>query len=140
LKSLGAGLRAVIVTGPVDNASLADTRLALSTPVVTSFTHPLVCGAVFASHPLDLQTFADTSTGPNLAHVGPPAVNIEAKLISVNEVAMERGDNPTGELLVQGPSVGLPVPVPEIETQETWVRTGYGAIVQSNGTFKIAAP
>lgn len=174
LGPIGSSLRAVIVSGKhliillyavsiepprlghVPNDTLTPTRLALSINLVASYIHPLVCGAVFASHPLDLQSFANQPKGPNVAQVGPPAANVEVKLVNVDEADIEAGENPSGEvsfffflkcsdatpkqldlqLLVRGPSVGRPVPVPEGESDE-WVRTGTGAVVRPNGTFQV---
>ncbi|KZT44133.1 hypothetical protein SISSUDRAFT_977041 [Sistotremastrum suecicum HHB10207 ss-3] len=154
LGPIGSSLRAVIVSGKhliillyavsiepprlghVPNDTLTPTRLALSINLVASYIHPLVCGAVFASHPLDLQSFANQPKGPNVAQVGPPAANVEVKLVNVDEADIESGENPSGELLVRGPSVGRPVPVPEGESDE-WVRTGTGAVVRPNGTFQV---
>lgn len=67
--------------------------------------HPLVAGPVFASHPLDLQSFSDEASKANptflsIAHVGPPATNVEVKLAGVNDDAVESGADPVGEVSI----------------------------------------
>ncbi|TBU47951.1 acetyl-CoA synthetase-like protein [Dichomitus squalens] len=150
----GAGtVRAVIVSGgPLEAQNLTPARIALSVPVINAHSHPLVAGPVFATHALDLQTFptaspslsasaADAYAFTYLAPVGPPTVNVEVKLVGVDDAAVEDGGDPIGALHVRGPSVGRPLSVEE-ETQEEeergWRSTGERAKVAANGTFKVA--
>ncbi|TCD65411.1 hypothetical protein EIP91_002710 [Steccherinum ochraceum] len=149
----GAGtVRAVIASGgPLEASAITPARIALSIPVVNSYIHPAVTGPIFASHPLDLQTFPSippvqtASAAENYSFtydgaVGPPTVNIEAKLLGVNDPAVEGGSDPVGSLQVRGPSVGKLLYVDESEAEEErgWVDTGDRARVLTNGTFKIA--
>lgn len=138
-------LRAVVVSGgPLNAAILTPARVALSIPLVNSFTHPLVSGPVLASHLLDLQDFPALKDSL-VAHVGPPSVNIEAKLVDVDDDKVETGADPSGSLLVRGPSVGRVfgnedyVKIPSQEDEQGWVALGVRAKVQSNGAFKILA-
>ena len=114
-------------------------------------THPTVAGPVVASHPLDLQTFPATPSGSSAsaadkysftyqAPVGPPTVNIEVKLVGINDEAVESGADPIGSLLVRGPPVGklLHSDEPLEEEDRGWVETDERARVLTNGTFKIA--
>jgi len=149
----GAGtVRAVVVSGgPIEAQSLVPSRIALSVPLVNVHSHPLVAGPVFASHPLDLQTFtpavpeaqsagaADAYAFTYLAPVGPPSVNVEAKLFSVDDAAIEGGADPCGALYVRGPTVGtlLQPEIIESEDDERWVNSGERAKVSPNGTFKV---
>ncbi|KAH8107160.1 acetyl-CoA synthetase-like protein [Cristinia sonorae] len=150
----GAGtVRAIIASGePLEESAVTPARIALSIPVVNVYTHPAVSGPVFASHPLDLQTFpaippvpsataADNYAFTYESPVGPPTVNIESKLLGVNDAAVEGGSDPVGQLWVRGPSVGklLYVDEPEKEEDKGWVDTGDRARVLTNGTFKIAS-
>lgn len=96
---------------------------------------------MFASHPLDLQTFHTPPKGTNndvsaqVAHVGPPTVNVEVKLANVDDAAIEGGANPTGDVLVRGPSVTLPL---QADTKpHGWVKLEDRATAQTNGTFKV---
>lgn len=51
------------------------------------------------SHPLDLQTFpGDVEPRLTLAHVGPPAPNVEVKLVGVLESSVETGGDFVGEV------------------------------------------
>ncbi|KAJ2972277.1 hypothetical protein NUW54_g12305 [Trametes sanguinea] len=132
--------------------ALTPARIALSVPVINAHTHPLVAGPVFASHALDLQTFPTANPSPSssaadayaftyLAPVGPPSVNVEAKLAGVDDAAVEGGADPIGDLHVRGPSVGQPLSVeqePEEEELRGWRATGERAKVAPNGTFKVA--
>lgn len=143
--------------GNVDAQALTPARIALSVPLVNAYTHPLVAGPVLASHPLDLQTFplnaqnagqgrsaADSFAFAYTAPVGPPSVNVEAKLMGVDDAAVEGGADPVGDLYVRGPSVGNLLtsedsPVQEDNTEDRgWINTGDRAKVAPNGTFKVA--
>ncbi len=136
-------IRGVVVSdGPVPASLLTQARIAFSVPLVITYTHPLVAAPVLATHPQDVQTFAVTSD-QDIAPVGPPTVNIEVKLVDVDDGAVERGVDPEGELHVRGPIVGR-VPsladTPEVDeepkTEEPWVSIGNRARVQTNGAFK----
>jgi long-chain acyl-CoA synthetase len=136
-------LRAVVVSdGTVPASLLTKARIAFSVPLVIAHTHPLVSAPIFASHPHDVQTFAVTSD-QQPAQVGPPTVNIEVKLVDVDDVAVERGVNPEGELHVRGPIVGRLLAAAdsrevdqEPNDDEPWVSTGDRASVQTNGAFQ----
>jgi len=140
----GAGtLRCVVVSGgPLNAAILTPARIALSIPLVNTYTHPLVPGPVLASHPLDLQDFPGLKDAL-VAHVGPPSVNIEAKLVGLDDEKVENGADPLGNLRIRGPPVGKLlgnddyVSIPSEDDREGWVSTGVRAKVQSNGAFKV---
>ncbi|KAN0127527.1 acetyl-CoA synthetase-like protein [Lactarius tabidus] len=133
--------RAVIVSdGTVPARLLTPARVAFSVPLVIAHTHALVSAPILASHPHDMQTFALTSD-TELAHVGPPAVNIEVKLVGVDDEAVERGGDPSGVLHIRGPIVGQALTLTEDEEDAPkddgpWVSTGDQARVQTNGVFK----
>jgi long-chain acyl-CoA synthetase len=135
--------RAVIVSdGTVPAKLLTPARVALSVPLVVAHTHPLVSAPILASHPHDMQTFAITSDR-EYAHVGPPTVNVEVKLMGVDDGAVEKGEDPAGVLHVRGPTVGRlltlsdsPVEEKAPKDDESWVSTGDRARVQTNGVFK----
>lgn len=136
-------IRAVIVSeGTVPTSLLTPARIALSVPLVIAHTDPLVSAPIMATHPQDVQTFAATSA-QDFTHVGPPTVNIEVKLIGVDDGAVERGDDPEGVLHVRGPIVGRVLSIKdgqeaneEPKPEEPWVSTGNRARVQTNGAFK----
>lgn len=146
----GAGsLRAVIVSGgKLHQPFLTPARIAFSTPLVNAFTHPVVAGPVLASHPLDVQDFyipfvsnASPSDLPPVP-VGPPSINIEAKLVGVSDDAVENGGDPEGVLLVRGPSVGKLLGVEDYvdvtsNDDDTWVGTGMRAKVETTGAFRV---
>ena len=139
--------------GPLEAQNLTPARIALSVPVINTHSHPLVAGPVFATHPLDLQTFpaaapsgspsasaADAYAFTYLAPVGPPSTNVEVKLVGVDDAAVEAGGDPIGALHVRGPSVGRPLSVEEEAQEEEergWRSTGERAKVAANGTFKV---
>lgn len=103
--------------------ALTPARVALSIPLVNAFTHPLCAAPVLATHPLDLQDFARAATTSAFseklssdngtaaegyarsAPFGPPAVNVETKLVGVDDEAVENAMDPEGTLLVRGPPV-----------------------------------
>ena len=143
LGEAASSTRAVIVSdGTVPAKVLTPARVALSVPLVIAHTHPLVSAPILASHPHDMQTFAIISD-KELAHVGPPTVNIEVKLVGVDDATVEGGGDPAGVLHMRGPIVGRELTLsdsPEEEEapkdDEPWVSTRDQARVQTNGVFK----
>lgn len=142
----------ILYAGPLELSYITPARIALSVPLVNSYIHPLVTGPVLASHALDLQIFPSppqNNTDPFTftAHVGSPSINVEAKLINVQDQSVENGEDPIGVLLVRGPSVAKVLGVGEFSyievpsspsSDEGWVRTGGRARVLPNGAFKVA--
>lgn len=123
-------------------------RIALSVPIVNVVSHPLVSGPLLASHAFDLQDFppAKTASGALLpAHTGPPGVNVEVKLVGVDDEAVENGADPVGVVFVRGPPVGklvnvdgyVDVPSENVNEEERWTGIGLRARVQSNGSFVV---
>ncbi|KAJ2917592.1 hypothetical protein MD484_g2778, partial [Candolleomyces efflorescens] len=144
-----ATLRAVIVSGGSIEASLmTPARIALSVPVINVLSHPLVSGPVLASHAFDLQDFPAEKTKSHTtlpAHTGPPGINVEVKLVGVDDEAVEKGGDPVGVVFVRGPPVGKLVNVDGYENipsqttddEEGWTGTGLRAKVQTNGSFVV---
>jgi long-chain acyl-CoA synthetase len=134
------------VEGSLEAKIVEPARIAFSVPVVNAHVHPLVAGPVLATHPLDLQTFPISTADPFglSAPVGPPSMNIEAKLVEVDDDGIENGADPVGVLQVRGPPVGRLTGVVEesegavgVQAQDQWVDTGEKARVLRNGTFQI---
>ncbi|KAF5391337.1 hypothetical protein D9757_002044 [Collybiopsis confluens] len=125
----GAGtVRTVIVgEGSLRNQLLIPARVAFSCHVMNVLTHPAVVGPIFASNALDLQDFS-TKEEPlkRLAHVGPPTVSIEAKLVDVDDAKVEAGGDPSGILVVRGPPVGKQLSNDEIESASGYVTVRAG--------------
>jgi long-chain acyl-CoA synthetase len=125
---------------------LVPARIALSVPLIHTYTHPAVAGPVLATHPLDLQFFPARAGDAfaDVVPVGPASVNVEVKLAGVDDAAVEGGADPAGELCVRGPPVGRVVGVKGGKQEEDgdgdelgWVETGDRAQVHSNGSFKV---
>ncbi|KAF7970736.1 hypothetical protein HWV62_23128 [Athelia sp. TMB] len=146
-------VRAVVVSGgALDAGLLTPARIALSVPLVSAHTHPAAAGPLFASHPVDLQIFPASSDSADpfeaLAHTGPPACNVEAKLAGIADAAAEAGEDPVGLVMVRGPGVGAVmasgeasyIEVPGQRDEEAWVATGERGRVLANGAFKILPP
>ena len=74
---------------------MTSVRIALSLPFSHVFADPAVAGPVFSSHMLDMQAFPATESArdvsvaktplASVAHVGPPTINVEVKLVGVAE-------------------------------------------------------
>lgn len=142
-------------TGSLPAVLTTPARMALSVPLVNTFTHPLVAGPVLASHPFDLQDFTEEGVSSDKkGHVGPPSVNVEAKLTGVDDEKVENGGDPAGLLFVRGPPVGKIGNVDQNEdyvqvspteerrvrdenAEEGWISTGVRAQVQPNGSFIV---
>lgn len=80
-------------------------RIALSIPIVRALVHFRVAGPILATHPLDLQSFSNeteaASSGMPLdsyLHSGPPSLNVETKLVGVDDARIEAGEDPVGEV------------------------------------------
>lgn len=107
-------------------------------PFINAHIHASTSGPVFATHAFDLQSLPAAEGEP--AHVGAPSVNVEVKLVGVDDAAIERGNDPKGELAVRGPPVGahLSGDASSTETEDQgWVQTGEIARVMTNGAFRV---
>ncbi|KAF7338450.1 Acetyl-CoA synthetase [Mycena venus] len=131
----------IFPSGPLAADTVMPARVAFSVPVVNCYSHPLVAGPVLASHALDLQDL--TAEGVTVAHTGPPSINVEAKLVGVEDELVENGADPVGILMVRGPSVGRLasmetsyISIPSGE-DEGWIGSGLRATVQTNGSFRL---
>ncbi|KAF9653146.1 acetyl-CoA synthetase-like protein [Thelephora ganbajun] len=143
VKVLGEGagtLRALIATGGYTPAeTLTPARIAFSIPYVNAVSSDLACGPLFASYPHDLQIHPSSEEGgefENIAHVGAPTISLEVKLVSVDDVAIEEGKDPIGEVYVRGPPAGTLLGENN-QKGENWLPTGYRGKVQPNGCFKV---
>jgi long-chain acyl-CoA synthetase len=88
--------------GPLDTSVQIPVQIALSVPVSHIHLHLLSTSALFASHPYDLQIMsADESSRRVGWHYGPPTTNVEIKLTSVDEGAVEQGRDPEGLVRLQ---------------------------------------
>ncbi|KAB5594422.1 hypothetical protein CTheo_2199 [Ceratobasidium theobromae] len=137
-----ADLRAVVTAGESsDPSAQAICSIAMSVPIARAHIHPLAASPILASHPLDLQRHFPIAGGSRVSkdplHVGPPAPSVEVKLVGVSESDVEAGNDPRGELLIRGTSVGTPVSESTVPYPDGWLPTGERAVVQSNGTFKV---
>ena len=100
----------VFDTEVAEAKSLTPARLALSVPIVNAHEHPLVAGPVFFSHPLDFQELAGNGSVntefAGIAHVGPPSINVEAKIVGVDDATVEKGADPVGEVIESSCEIG----------------------------------
>ncbi|KAJ3781903.1 hypothetical protein GGU10DRAFT_93356 [Lentinula aff. detonsa] len=159
----GAGtVRTVIVGEGLLSANLlTPARVALSCPIIHTLTHPTVVGPAFALHALDLQDFstAEGDSTKSFAPVGPPTVSIEAKLLGVDDSAVEDGADPIGTLVVRGPPVTKQLSGEDLESSsgyvnvrtgestssgnadddDGWVNLGFKIRVLTNGSFRVVA-
>jgi long-chain acyl-CoA synthetase len=108
---------------------------------VNAHIHPMGAAPIFASHPFDLQTFpCENDHFGRLAFVGPPSINVEVKLVGVDDEAIECGKDPVGVLLMRGPPVGKglgAVDDVDMSDEQGWTGTGEKARVYTNGSFKV---
>ena len=137
------------VSGPFDADLMTPARIAFSVPILNVLSHPQVVGPVLASHAFDLQDFPpqkSESGTPLPAHTGPPGVNIEVKLVGVDDEAVESGSDPVGVLFARGPPVAKALNVEGLEgsyvdigsksdEDDGWVGLGVRAKMQSNGAM-----
>lgn len=84
--------------GPLGTSVQVPVQIALSVPVSHVHIHQLSTSALFASHPYDLQIMPEDQRG---LHYGPPTANVEIKLTSVDESAVEQGRGYEGLVRLQ---------------------------------------
>ncbi|KAG1891489.1 hypothetical protein F4604DRAFT_1914290 [Suillus subluteus] len=132
-------VKAVVISGGLlPSDVLLPARLVLSIPLINTYTHGSATGPLFATHAFDLQMLPSSSPAAEPAHAGAPSVNVEAKLIGVNDNVVEKGADPVGEILVRGPSVGNMLSADgEAGEKNAWVHTGEMARAMTNGAFKV---
>ncbi|EST04812.1 AMP-dependent synthetase/ligase [Kalmanozyma brasiliensis GHG001] len=133
----------------VPQALLDALRTHLSCAVLNAYLPKLkaaaVTATVSATHAFDLQAFAEHETGSMQvpAHVGPPAVSAEIKLVQSTAatdagltIAGERqpgqAGDPMGEILIRGNLVAR-----SVESKDDWVATGDLGAFRSNGTLVV---
>jgi len=126
----GAMKSVVVAGGPIKSSLMMQSRVALSVPLVNAYIHPFVSSHVFSSHPLDLQSFPEY----DYHHVGAPCINIETKVLGVDDNLVEKGDNPLGSIVVRGPTVGKPQ---DISAEDDWIDLNVKAQVLTNGVFSV---
>lgn len=123
--------------GPISNETLTLARVALSVPMINSYTHPCVSGPVFATNALDVQVLPSED---GQAHVGGPSVNVEAKLKGVDDASLEANGDPIGNLVLRGPSVGkywVGDEEQEHGGEGAWTETGAVGRAMTNGAFHV---
>jgi len=133
---MAGSLKAVVVSGDsFPNEALTPARIALSVPLINAHIHASTSGPVLATHAFDVQSLP--SANGEQAHVGAPSINVEVKLVGVDDAAIEKGHDPKGKLLVRGPPVGVPLPDDANDEDEGWVQTGETAQAMTNGAFRV---
>lgn len=159
-------VRAAIITGNgcAAEQSLVDSlRLYLGVPVMHAYVprrlelqgmSSIVTAPVCTSNMYDLQVFApqllqDDSARCLPAHVGPPSVSLELKLVhdtpavrdhaeAIERLRVDGCDDPIGEVYVRGYTVSQ---TGHNDTRiSPWHSTGDVALVRTNGTFVVIAP
>lgn len=132
-------VKAVVISGgPLPFDALVPARMTLSIPLINVHTHGSTTGPLFATHAFDLQMLPSPSPGAEPAHVGAPSVNVEVKLVGVDDDAVEKGADPIGEILVRGPPVGNMLSAEgEAGEKNAWVHMGEKGRVMTNGAFKV---
>lgn len=124
----GAMRNIIVASGYVEKSLMDRARVLLSLPIVNSFSHPKVASHIFATHPMDLQSFIEHDH----QHVGAPGINVEVKLLNVEDEKVEAGADPEGQLLVRGPSVGN-----GSQLENDWVNLGVKVQILKNGAFQV---
>ncbi|TFY77954.1 hypothetical protein EWM64_g6057 [Hericium alpestre] len=71
-----------------------------------------------------------------------PVINVEVKLVGVDDAVVEKGADPEGQVHMRGPIVGRMLSAEEGEerqaqAEEPWVPIGSRGRVQTNGSFKV---
>jgi len=133
-------LKSVVVAGgPCPERTFPISRVALSVPLINAHIEAISTAPILASHPFDLQHFPPSKPEEEVAHVGPPAANVEVKLTADSDPEVDQTlQDPVGKLLYRGPSIGERVPaLPAGPVQGEWNDTGRRATVHSNGTFRV---
>lgn len=74
-------------------------RIALSVPLINTHIEPISTAPILASHPFDLQHFPPSKPEEEMAHVGPPAANVEVKLMADSDAEVDQNlQDPVGKV------------------------------------------
>lgn len=152
-EATGCGrVRNLLIAGRGDTipqALLDSLRSHLGCAVLNAYLPKLAAAGATApisvTHAFDLQAFAEHETGGMQvpAHVGPPSVAVEVKLVE-SKVAADAGftitgerprghaGDPMGEIVVRGNIVAR-----STESEEDWCSTGDLGAFRSNGTLVV---
>lgn len=94
--------------GPSNEADFPAARLALSVPLINAHIEPISTAPILATHPFDLQHFP-AKEGQEMVHVGPPAANVEIKLMANTDEEVDHNiHDPVGTVCFLLYSVNLP--------------------------------
>ncbi|KAI6111474.1 hypothetical protein EDD17DRAFT_1107278 [Pisolithus thermaeus] len=133
LGGMANALKVVIISGgPISSEVLTPARIALSIPMINMHVNPWVSGPLFATQAFDTQVLP---SGQEPAHVGGPTVNVEAKLKGVKDTYLEEDEDPVGEIVVRGPTVGASVG--EGAENVAWQEISEIGRAMTNGAFKV---
>lgn len=133
LGGMASALKVVIISGgPISSEALTPARIALSIPMINMHVNPWVSGPLFATQAFDAQVLP---SGQEPAHVGGPTVNVEAKLKGVKDTYLEENEDPVGEIVVRGPTVGASVG--EGAENVAWQEISEIGRAMTNGAFKV---
>lgn len=133
LGGMASALKVVIISGgPISSEALTPARIALSIPMINMHVNPWVSGPLFATQAFDAQVLP---SGQEPAHVGGPSVNVEAKLKGVKDTYLEENEDPVGEIVVRGPTVGASVG--EGAENVAWQEISEIGRAMTNGAFKV---
>jgi long-chain acyl-CoA synthetase len=58
-------------------------------PLINAHIEPISTAPILASHPFDLQHFPPSKPEEEVAHVGPPAANVEVKLVAESDIEVD---------------------------------------------------
>ncbi|KAI6015764.1 hypothetical protein PISMIDRAFT_29207 [Pisolithus microcarpus 441] len=107
LGDMANALKDVIISGgPISSELFTPARIALSIPMINMHINPWVSGSVFVTQAFDAQVLP---SGHEPVHVGGPSVNVEAKLKGMKDTYLEDNEDPFGEIVVHGPTVGASI-------------------------------
>lgn len=85
--------------GPCQEGTFPVSRVALSVPLINAHIEPISTAPVLASHPFDLQHFPPSKPEEEVARVGPPAANVEVKLMADLEEEVDQTlQDPVGKV------------------------------------------
>ncbi|OAV94789.1 hypothetical protein PTTG_01042 [Puccinia triticina 1-1 BBBD Race 1] len=141
---VGPKLRAILTNDPISQSSATLIRAGFGASLQRLYVHPVAAGPVLAGQQYDFQ-FVQPHRPATQAMIpcGPPAVNVECKIVDVPEPALVNHDAWKGKLLVRGPSIGTESASAQQSSgsaNQPFYAVAEVAQVLPNGTFLVFSP
>ncbi|KAA1077642.1 hypothetical protein PGT21_014562 [Puccinia graminis f. sp. tritici] len=141
---VGPQLRAILTKDPISQSTATLIRAGFGVSMQRIYAHPISTGPILVSQQYDFQVPQSTTRATkSMMGCGPPAANVECKIVGVAEPSLVNHDAWKGKLVVRGPSIGtriVPSRDPTSQQEDCFFPVAEIAQVLPNGTFLLFPP